>query len=163
MIFSTQNQFNNFLLFIFFGFTAGIIFNLIKIIFLKNNINLIFENLNNKKEKIFAENKKAKTKNKHHKNKTNSKIKSKILKNIYNFTLDLIFFSFFSCFFAYLINFFNLGKLTLTLLLAYSLGIIWINKALNKLVANLENKWYNIINKISSTIREKKIAKHKTP
>lgn len=105
MIFSTTNQLNCFLLFIFFGFIFGIFFQLFSILFLK------------KYQKIFQ----------------------KII-------FEGIFYTFFSIFYVFLINFFNFGKISYVLILGYLIGFLWCKKVSNNLVVFLQNKWYNVLN-----------------
>ena len=70
---------------------------------------------------------------------------NKILaKNIIN----LIFFAIFSIFFVILLNIFNLGYFSFALLLCFCLGGFSCQKLTNNLVVFLQNKWYNVINKI---------------
>lgn len=54
-----------------------------------------------------------------------------------------IFYTFFSIFYVFFINFYNFGKISFVLILAYLLGFLWINKLGKNLVVNFENKWYN--------------------
>ncbi len=118
MIFSTQNQFNCFLIFIFFGIILGVLFSIQNILFLRKN--------------------------------------EKFIKKI---ILDCIFYMFFSIFFIILINFFNFGKFSLTLLLAFILGFETSKRLLLKTVVFLQNKWYNVVNKFFK--RSKKVCKTK--
>ena len=56
-----------------------------------------------------------------------------------------IFYTFFSIFYVFLINFYNFGKISYVLILAYILGFVWLKKVLQKLVVFLTDKWYNNI------------------
>jgi len=69
----------------------------------------------------------------------------KFQKKFIIYTLDGVFYTFFSIFFVILLNIFNFGKFSISLILVYLIGYIWINKACKNLVVFLENKWYNII------------------
>ena len=67
--------------------------------------------------------------------------RKKIIKSI----LNAIFYAFFSTFFIFLINLFNFGHFSLTLLCLYFLGFYTARKSLKNLVVILEAKWYNSI------------------
>ena len=58
---------------------------------------------------------------------------------------DSIFYGFFSIFLVFLLNIFNFGKFTPTLIFACLLGFGWMKKLTQNLVALFENKWYNFI------------------
>ena len=58
---------------------------------------------------------------------------------------DSIFYGFFSIFLVFLLNIFNFGKFTLTLIFACLIGFLWIKKLSQNLVALFENKWYTFI------------------
>ena len=105
MIFSTLNQFNCFLLFLFFGVLFGFLYQAFSVLFLK------------KYQKIFQ----------------------KII-------FEGIFYTFFAIFYVFFINFYNFGEFSLSLILAMILGYLWIIMLSKKLVAFLQNKWYNAIN-----------------
>lgn len=105
MIFSTLNQLNCFILFLFCGIILGIFYLIFSILFLK------------KHQKIFQ----------------------KII-------FEGIFYTFFSIFYVFLINFFNFGKISYVLIIGYILGFLWIKKVLQNLVVFLTNKWYNYLN-----------------
>ena len=106
MIFSTLNQLNCFLLFIFCGIILGLINAIFSVIFLK------------KYQKIFQ----------------------KII-------FEGIFYTFFSIFYVFLINFYNFGKISYVLILGYVLGYLWIKKVLNNLVVLFCDLWYNHLKK----------------
>lgn len=55
----------------------------------------------------------------------------------------MLFYAFFSIFFAILLNFFNLGKFSITLLFSYFLGFEIVVSLLQKLVVIFEKAWYN--------------------
>ena len=107
MIFNTTNQFNCFLIFLFFGIISCIFYKLFSILILKNY---------QKKFKIII--------------------------------FDAIFYSFLSIFLLFLINYFNFGKLSFSILLAFILGFLLLNLITKNLVVFLENKWYTIFNKL---------------
>ena len=115
MIFSTLNQLNCFLLFIFFGLIFGFFYNLAGILFLK------------KYQKIFQ----------------------KII-------FDSVFFGFFSIFYVFLINFYNFGIFSITLILGYLIGFLWIKNLGKNLVVFLQEKWYTFLIKRKRNGRGKK-------
>ncbi len=119
MIFSTFNQLNCFLLFLFFGIIISFIFNLFSVLFLRKYL----------------------------------KIYKKII-------FESIFYTIFAVFFVFLLNFYNLGKFSFVLLMAYILGFIWLKFVSSKLIAILENKWYNLLIKIKPK-RRHHAKKHK--
>lgn len=120
MIFSTLNQLNCFLIFIFFGIIFGVIANIFFIVFLK-----------------------------------------KYQKNIIKVVFDAIFYSIFAILFVFLINIFNLGNFSLTLLSALILGFFITQKVCGNLVVFFQNKWYNILTKLKSRREnEKKQSKN---
>ena len=104
MIFSTNNQLNCFLIFLFLGILTGLIFNFFFVVFLKKH-----------------------------------------QKNIKKIIFDTIFCLFFYVFYIFLINIFNLGIFSLSLLSAFSIGFFFEKKVSFNLVVFLENKWYNTI------------------
>ena len=57
-----------------------------------------------------------------------------------------VFYSFFSIFFVFLINFYNLGMFSFSLLLSFILCAIWVKTLLNKTLVILEKKWYTKVN-----------------
>lgn len=61
---------------------------------------------------------------------------------------DVIFYTIFTLLFVFLLNFYNFGEFSLTIVLAYILGFYWIKKELKNLVAFLQGKWYNVFSKI---------------
>lgn len=67
---------------------------------------------------------------------------SKLIKNI---ILNTIFCTFFCVFFVILLNLFNFGKLSLSLILAYLLGYFWVKKLTRNLVDKLSKKWYTLL------------------
>jgi len=103
MIFSTQNQLDCFLIFLFFGILFGFILSLFDLIFFRKN------------EKI-------------------------IIKNITN----CIFSAIFLIFFTILLNIFNFGKFSLTLLFSISFGLLAFKRLVSNLVVFLQNKCYNV-------------------
>ena len=107
MIFSTLNQFNCFLIFLFFGICSSLIYKFFSIIFLKKY---------QKKLKIII--------------------------------FDCIFSIFLIIFLTFLINYLNFGKLSLGIIVAFLTGNLIFNKLVKNLVVFLENKWYNIVNKL---------------
>ena len=115
MIFSTLNQLNCFLLFIFFGLIFVFFYNFASILFLK------------KYQKIFQ----------------------KII-------FDSVFFSFFSIFYVFLINFYNFGIFSITLILGYLFGFLWLKNLSKNLVVFLQEKWYNSLIKRKRNGRRKK-------
>ena len=58
---------------------------------------------------------------------------------------DTIFYTFFSIFWIFLLNFFNFGKFSITLCSASIVGFVWIKKLTNKTVAFFEDKWYTTL------------------
>ncbi len=104
MIFSTINQINCFITFLFFGIIFGIILNVFSIIFIKKYL----------------------------------KIYQKII-------FESIFYTLFAILFIIFINFFNFGQLSLALVFAFVLGIIWINRLSKNLVDFLSTKWYTYL------------------
>ena len=104
MIFSSLNQLNCFLIFLFLGFLCSFIFNMFFVIFCIN----------------FSKN-----------------FKKTIFKTI--------FFSIFSIIFIFFINFFNFGKMSISLLLGTILGYVWFDKLATNSVVFLQNKWYNTV------------------
>ena len=119
MIFSTLNQLNCFILFIFCGIIFGIIYSIFSIVFLK------------KYQKIFQ----------------------KII-------FEGIFYTFFSIFYVFLINFYNFGKISYVLILAYGVGFVWLKKVLQKLVVFLTDKWYNSIKTKKEARNGRKSKRH---
>lgn len=69
----------------------------------------------------------------------------KYQKNIKKIIFDAIFCLFFCIFYIFLINIFNLGIFSISLLVAFSAGLFFSKKATRNLVVFLENKWYNTI------------------
>lgn len=118
MIFSTLNQINCFILFLFFGFIFGIFFQIFSVLFLK------------KYQKIFQK-----------------------------IVFEGIFYTIFLTFLVFLLNFYNFGQFSLTLLAGYILGFLWLKKLTNNLVVFLENKWYNNIHKEKKNGRKSKRKK----
>ena len=118
MIFSTLNQFNCFLLFLFFGIFLGFIYCIFSILLLK------------KYQKIFQ----------------------KII-------FEGIFYTFFSIFYVFLINFYNFGKISYVLIFAFLCGYCWAKKLLKDLVVFFENKWYNYIKKKKEIYNGRKAAR----
>ncbi len=72
---------------------------------------------------------------------------------------DTVFYTFFSILFVILLNIFNFGEFSLVLVLAYVLGFYWIKKQLKNLVAFLQTKWYNVINRIRAKRKNEKHVK----
>lgn len=104
MIFSSVNQLNCFLIFLFFGFVFALFFNLFFIVFCLN-----------------------------------------FSKNYKKIIFKSVFYSIFSIIFIFFINFFNFGKISLSLIFASIFGFWWMNKLLNNLVVFLSFKWYNVV------------------
>lgn len=129
MIFATFTQFNCFISFIFFGLIIGIFHTLFKIFFIPN-----LNRYNNKEIK---------------KSKKNFIIIQKICS-------ETIFFTIFCVFFEILLNFFNFGKFSLSLFLAYFIGYFWINCSLKNLVALSQTLWYNILNKFRQACKSRR-------
>jgi len=71
----------------------------------------------------------------------------KYAKKIKNIVFYSIFYIFFAIIFIFLLNFFNFGLFSTTLLLSIILGFVWIKYVSKNLVVFLINKWYNIISK----------------
>lgn len=75
------------------------------------------------------------------------------------------FYAFFSVLFVFLLNFFNFGKFSIVLLLAYLCGFKAINFQLDKLVVIFEKSWYNkiskIFNQLFSRLNKRKIKEQK--
>jgi len=69
-------------------------------------------------------------------------------KNLIKNILNCIFFTIFSLFFVIILNFFNFGKLSCTLIVSYFLSFFAIVKLNKNLVVFLQNKWYNVISKL---------------
>lgn len=115
MIYTTQNQLNCLLIFLFLGFIFGIFFHIYNLIFAVN-------------------------------------FQKKLLKTLFL----SIFYSFFSIFFIILINFFNLGQVSIVLIITYILGFIWAKNIFSNLVVYLEKKWYNKLTKILQNKKRKK-------
>ena len=72
------------------------------------------------------------------------KIQKKLIKSL----IDIVFYSFFGVFFIFLINFFNIGYFSFSLLSSYIVGYKWIKFSLKNLVVILEQKWYTRINNL---------------
>ena len=67
------------------------------------------------------------------------------LKNITKNILKCVFFSIFAIIFIFFINFFNFGKMSISLLLGTILGYVWFDKLATNSVVFLQNKWYNTV------------------
>ena len=72
---------------------------------------------------------------------------------------DTVFYTLFLIIFVILLNIFNFGEFSLVLVLAYVLGFYWIKKQLKNLVAFLQTKWYNVINRIRAKRKNEKHVK----
>ena len=79
----------------------------------------------------------------------------KLIKNI----IIAVFYAFFSIIFVILINLFNFGTFSLSLLASFISGLLLIRFSLKNLVVILEKKWYtkinNIFKKLKSNIKRK--------
>ena len=67
------------------------------------------------------------------------------LKNITKNIFKCVFFSIFAIIFIFFINFFNFGKISISLLLGTILGYVWFDKLATNSVVFLQNKWYNTV------------------
>ena len=83
----------------------------------------------------------------------------KILKKI---IINSVFYSIFAIIFVFLINFFNFGKFSISLLAGLILGFLWLNKLVNILVVFLQNKWYTILNYKKRKVKPKHESKLKS-
>lgn len=129
MIFSTLNQVNVFLVFLFFGVVFGFLFHFVKLLYRSS-------------DKV----------NPLNKNKTNKKISKKFKKYIEKLLIFLkifkktiintIFYLIFGIIFAFLINFFNFGNFSTVLLFTSILGFMWSYKSTKNLVVFLQKIWY---------------------
>jgi len=75
-------------------------------------------------------------------------------KNIVKIIFDSIFYAILSILFIFLLNYFNLGEFSISLLLAYTIGIKWTQILGRKTVVFFETKWYTYIK--NKTIERKK-------
>lgn len=71
------------------------------------------------------------------------KYQKKLIKTIFL----TLFYCNFVTFFIFLLNFFNYGKQSLSLICSYLLGFVLINHLLKKSVVIFQNLWYNILKK----------------
>lgn len=71
------------------------------------------------------------------------------------YAINTLFYAFFCCFFVFLLNLFNFGKFSTTLIFAYTISFILTKHSTQKLVVILQKKWYTIVNKIFSKIKKK--------
>ena len=62
-----------------------------------------------------------------------------------NIIIDTVFCTIFLIIFDFLLNFYNFGKLSLTLILAYLLGYFWICKLTKKTVDKCNKLWYTML------------------
>ena len=103
MIFSTQNQLDCFLIFLFCGIIFGLFLLIFNILFFRKNTKILIKNITN-----------------------------------------CIFSAIFLILFAILLNFFNFGKFSISLLLSFFLGYLWFIWLSSNLVVFLKNKCYNV-------------------
>jgi len=68
-------------------------------------------------------------------------------KNYKKIIKNSVFYSIFSIFFVILLNFFNFGLFSISLLLATFAGYVWTNLTIKKLVVFLQTLWYNKLTK----------------
>ncbi len=120
MIFSTFNQLNCFLLFLFFGIVFGFIIQILFLVVLK-----------------------------------------KYQKNYLKIIFDGIFYSIFAIVYVILLNFYNFGEFSISLIFAYIIGFLWIKYVTKKIFAILENKWYTICKSKQKKEKTKHAKKHK--
>lgn len=85
----------------------------------------------------------------------------KFSKKIKKTILFSIIYAFFSCFFVFLINIFNFGKLNFVLPLVFILGFVWVKNSTKNLFVFFENKWYTNVNKFINNIRKQHASKSK--
>lgn len=85
----------------------------------------------------------------------------KFYKKIKNTVINTIFYSFFACFFVFFINIFNFGSFSITLILAYILGLCWCEFVCKKIVVFCENKWYNVLTSLQKHKRKNNASKSK--
>ena len=83
-------------------------------------------------------------------------------KKIKYIVFNSIFYVFFALFFIFLINIFNFGLLSFSLLASIILGFLWFKAVSKKLVVFLKNKCYTLFNKNSkgTKCKTKKKLKH---
>lgn len=75
------------------------------------------------------------------------------LKKIKKTLFFALFYAFYYVFFIILINFFNFGKFSLSLLISYILSFKLVELLLRNLVVIFEKRWYNKFIKITNSIR----------
>lgn len=127
MIFSTFNQINTFLVFLFLGVVFGFVFHFVKLLY-REKAEINFKNKSTKKFKIKL------------------KILLKKLILFKKIIINSLFYLIFGVIFAILINFYNFGIFSIVLLSSSISGFIWSYKSTKNLVVFLQKFWYTKVN-----------------